>query len=76
MRKKENDVADEPDYDRDDILLEVARLIWRKGMSISDFYSVLGVDLEAYRCDADHVVDELAGIFKGWTNPPDQDESA
>ena len=60
--------------DRDEILLEVARLIWRREITIAEFYSVLGVDLDdVSHSDPGDVVTELAGIFTGWKNPPADD---
>jgi hypothetical protein len=59
--------------DRDEILLEVARLIWRRKITIAEFYEVLGVDLDdVQHSNPSNVVTELAGIFKGWHNPPPQ----
>lgn len=54
----------------DDFLIDVARLISHRGMTIAEFYEALGVDLENYRADPDHIVSELAGIFKGWETAP------
>lgn len=59
--------------ERDEILLEVARLIWRREITIGDFYEALGVDLDDLQhSDTSDVVTELSGIFKGWQNPPSQ----
>jgi len=56
---------------RDELLLEVAKLIWRHGITIKEFYGILGGDLDGCRLDADQTVAELAGIFTGWSNPPE-----
>ena len=52
--------------------LELARLIRRQEISIGDLYNALGVDLDSYRVDAGDAIAEIAGILKGWNNPPDQ----
>ncbi|PHR62555.1 MAG: hypothetical protein COA47_03145 [Robiginitomaculum sp.] len=55
----------------DEVLLEVARLIWRQEMTIGEFYKILGIDLDDIgHSDPNDVVTELAGLFKGWNNPP------
>lgn len=54
----------------DDFLIDVARLIATRGMSIDEFYTALGVDLDNHRCDAADVLAELSGIFKGWGSSP------
>ncbi|MEM8822444.1 MAG: hypothetical protein AAGF30_02440 [Pseudomonadota bacterium] len=60
--------------DRDEVLLDVARLIWKREMSIAEFYSALGIDLDdVAHSDPGDVVNELAGVFKGWQNPPEGD---
>ena len=57
--------------DRDELILEVARTIWRREITIAEFYEALGVDLDdVAHGDPYDVVTELAGIFKGWQNPP------
>ncbi len=57
--------------EREELLLEIARIIWRRGISIGDFYEALGVDLDDLQhSDPNDVVTELSGIFKGWQNPP------
>ncbi|WP_127044927.1 hypothetical protein [Pseudorhodobacter sp. E13] len=57
--------------DRDDILLEVARMIWRREITIGEFYEALGVDLDdLQRSNTADVVTELSGMFKAWHNPP------
>lgn len=59
--------------ERDEIIIKVARLIWNSGLNIGEFYSVIGVDLDDMRCDHAHdVVTEIAGIFKGWENTPEE----
>lgn len=60
------------EYDRDAVILEIARLIRRQGISINDLYEVLGVDLDEHRVDAGDVISELSGIFTGWNNPVDE----
>jgi hypothetical protein len=52
--------------DNHEFLVDVAKLIARHDMTIAEFYSELGVDLENYRVDAGHEVAKLAGIFTGW----------
>lgn len=53
-----------------DFIVEIARLISRRNMTIAEFYEALGVDLDNYReGSADDVVAQLAGIFTGWENP-------
>ena len=57
--------------DRDEILLEVARMIWRRKITIGEFYEALGVDLDDLQhSNTDDVVTELSGMFKAWHNPP------
>ena len=57
--------------DRDEILLEVARMIWRREITIGDFYEASGVDLDDLQhSNTADVVTELSSIFKGWHNPP------
>jgi len=56
--------------EKEDFIIEVARLISRRDMTIAEFYEALGVDLDNYReGSADDVVTKLAGIFTGWENP-------
>ena len=55
----------------DDILLGVAKLLWKYEISIAELYECLGVDLKEYRVDADQQIAELAGILKGWQTGPD-----
>ncbi len=62
--------------DRDELVLDVARLIWRKEITIADFYEALGIDLD----DVSHsrpedTVTELAGIFTGWQNAADPNDA-
>lgn len=63
---------EEQNVNRDTVLLEVARLIWRQQISINELYEVLGVDLESQRCDTEEVVAQLAGVFTGWTHSPEE----
>ncbi|UXU76343.1 MULTISPECIES: hypothetical protein [unclassified Paracoccus (in: a-proteobacteria)] len=57
--------------EREEILLDVARMIWQRGITIADFYQALGVDLDDLQhSDPNDVVTELSGIFIGWQNPP------
>ena len=57
--------------ERDELILDVARLIWRKEITINDFYQAMGIDLDDLQhSDPGDVVTELAGIFKGWNSPP------
>ena len=59
------------DADREEVILEMARLMWRKGLSISEFYEAMGVDLDNIdQSDPTDVVSLLAGVFTGWKNPP------
>lgn len=55
---------------RSELLRAVARLIWDAEISISEFYSVLGIELDDLgRSDPDNDVAKLAGILEGWGNP-------
>lgn len=57
--------------DHDEVLLEVARLIWRREMTIGEFYEALGVDLDDLQhSNTGDIVTELSGMFKAWKNPP------
>ena len=56
--------------EQEDFNVEIARLIAKRGMTIDEFYTALGVDLDDHRVDAGDVISELAGIFKGWENAP------
>lgn len=57
--------------EREEIILEVARMIWRREITIGDFFEALGVDLDDLQhSDPSDVVTELSGIFKGWQNSP------
>ncbi|WP_109260132.1 hypothetical protein [Hyphobacterium indicum] len=54
----------------EEIILEVARLIRKHEISIGEFYTVLGVDIEnPTYSDLDNTISQLAGIFAGWNNP-------
>ena len=58
---------------QEEVILEMARLMWRKGLSISEFYQCLGVDLKNLeKSDPTDVVSLLAGVFTGWKNPPNE----
>ncbi|MDU8929324.1 hypothetical protein RXV86_18175 [Alisedimentitalea sp. MJ-SS2] len=59
---------------REDILLGVAKLLWKYEISINDLYETLGVDLENYRVDANREIAELAGILRGWQTQPENEE--
>ena len=59
--------------ERDDILMAVAKLVWKYEITIADLYSTLGVDIDNYRVDATQEISELAGILKGWSTNPDTD---
>ncbi len=60
-------------FDREEVIVEVARLMWRKEMSIGEFYELIGVDLENIEnSDPADVVSLLAGVFTGWKNPPNR----
>ena len=58
--------------ERQDVLLAVAKLLWKYEISINEFYECMGVDLEDYRVDADQEIAELAGILRGWQTNPDE----
>jgi hypothetical protein len=58
---------------REDVLLAVAKLIWKYEITIADLYTTLGVDLDNYRVDASQEVSEISGILKGWSTSPDTD---
>ena len=59
------------DLDREEIILEMARLMWRKGMSITEFYDTMGINIENLEeSDPAGVVSLIAGVFTGWKNPP------
>jgi hypothetical protein len=58
--------------ERSDIILAVAKLLWKYEISIAELYEILGVDLENYRVDADYEIAELAGILKGWQTGPEE----
>lgn len=59
------------DIDREEIIVEIARMMWRKELSIAEFYAVMGIDLDDLgESDPADVVGMLAGIFTGWKNPP------
>jgi len=49
-----------------EFLVDVARLISSRDMTIYEFYEALGCDLSSHRIDADIQISELSGIFKGW----------
>ena len=54
----------------EDIVRAVADIIWRNEISIAEFYSALGVDLDnVSHSDTDVPVAKLAGILEGWSNP-------
>ncbi len=57
---------------RQEILLDVARLIWKHETTIGEFYKALGANLEDNRLDADNEVSVLSGIMTGWKNNPGQ----
>ena len=57
--------------EREDVLVAVAKLIWKYEITIDDLYTFLGVDLENYRVDASQEIAELAGILKGWSTDPE-----
>lgn len=61
---------DTPGFDREKILLAVARLIWKEGITLGQFYEAVGVDFGHADSDA---TGELSGILTGWSNPPDQE---
>ncbi len=55
-----------------DVVVEIARLIWRLEISIDEFYAALGINLDdVNHSDPTDVVTELAGIFTGWNNQPE-----
>ncbi len=63
---------------KEEILLEVARLIWRQEITISEFLLALGIDMEKLDLhdlgefgDLGRNINTLAGIFKGWENQPE-----
>jgi hypothetical protein len=58
---------------REDVLLAVAKLIWKHEITIADLYTTLGVDLDNYRVDVNQEVSEISGILKGWSTSPDTD---
>lgn len=46
-------------------------MIWRREITIGEFYEALGVDLDdLQRSNTADVVTELSGMFKAWHNPP------
>jgi len=46
-------------------------MIWRRKITIGEFYEALGVDLDDLQhSNTDDVVTELSGMFKAWHNPP------
>lgn len=60
--------------DRDQLLIEIARIVWKQGISINDLYVALGIDLDDIsHSDPGDVIAKLAGIFTGWQNPPPAD---
>lgn len=59
--------------EREDVLMAVAKLIWKYVITINDLYTFLGVELENYRVDASQEIAELAGILKGWSTDPETD---
>ncbi len=58
--------------DRNDVLLAIAKLIWKYEISNNELYNSLGVDLENYRVDADQEIAEIAGMIRGWETSPEQ----
>lgn len=65
-----NDTDDAPDYDREKILVAVARLIWKEEIKLGQFYEAIGVDFG----HADPLAtSELSGILTGWNNHPEQE---
>ena len=61
--------------DREKVLLDIARIIWRRGITINEFYSTLGMDMDDFaHSDPTETVSELAGIITGWHNPPENDD--
>jgi len=59
------------DIDREEVIIEVARLMWRKELSIAEFYECLGIDIDDLaQSQPNDVVGMFAGIFTGWKNPP------
>ena len=59
------------EIDREQIIVEVARLMWRHELSIAEFYECMGIDIDdVSKSDPNDVVGMLAGIFTGWKNPP------
>jgi hypothetical protein len=73
---KTQGMARKRDYDDDEIILEIARLIWRKGISIADLYTVLGFDLDNYNCDPETTIATISGIITGWNNNPEDSQSS
>lgn len=62
--------------DEIDIVMDMARYIWRKGITIGEFYEALGVQLDALTArGSEDVTARLSGIFDGWKNPPDPEDS-
>lgn len=60
--------------DGDDLIFDVARLIWRREITVGEFYQALGVDLETISArNVDDVMSRLSGIFDGWNNTPEVD---
>lgn len=59
--------------EQNDVLLAVAKLVWKYEISINEFYEFLGVNLKDYRVDADHDISTLAGIITGWQTSPGDD---
>jgi len=61
------------DIDRERVIIEIARLMWREELTIAEFYAVLGIDLDDLdQSDPSDVVSLIAGVFTGWKNPPAQ----
>jgi len=59
------------DIDREEVIVEVARMMWRYELSIAEFYECLGIDIDdVSKSEPNDVVGMLAGIFTGWKNPP------
>ena len=63
----------ETSFDREAIIVDIARVIWKHEISINDLYEVLGADLDSHRLDAGDVISELSGIMTGWKTKPDED---
>lgn len=66
-------MSEKIDFDTEEkILLAIARLIWKEGITINDLYGVLGVDTESERCDSSAAIMKLSGILTGWHHSPEE----